>query len=37
MFDGYGSVLVMCSVGTNGERANLANFKLTIGFLLECS
>ena len=29
--------LVMCSVSTNGERASLANLKLTIGSLLECS
>ena len=30
-------ILVMCSVSTNGERASLANLKLTIGSLLECS
>ena len=29
--------LVMCSVSTNGERASLANLKLTIDSLLECS
>ena len=29
--------LVMCSVSTNGERAGLANSKLTIDSLLECS
>ena len=29
--------LVMYSVSTNGERASLANLKLTIGSLLECS
>ena len=31
------TVLVMCSVSTNGERADLANSKLTIDSLLECS
>ena len=31
------NTLVMCSVSTNGERASLANLKLTIGSLLECS
>ena len=31
------SLLVMCSVSTNGERASLVNLKLTIGSLLECS
>ena len=31
------TILVMCSVSTNGERASLANLKLTIGSLLECS
>ena len=30
-------LLVMCSVSTNGERAGLANSKLTIDSLLECS
>ena len=30
-------LLVMCSVSTNGERASLANLKLSIGSLLECS
>ena len=29
--------LVMCSVSTNGERASLANMKLTKASLLECS
>ena len=29
--------LVMCSISTNGERASLANLKLTIGSLLEYS
>ena len=33
----YIYILVMCSVSTNGERASLANLKLTIGSLLECS
>ena len=32
----YIYLLVMCSVSTNGERASLANLKLTIGSLLEC-
>ena len=31
------AILVMCSVSTNGERAGLANSKLTIDSLLECS
>ena len=31
------TLLVMCSVSTNGERGSLANLKLTIGSLLECS
>ena len=31
------TVLVMCSVSTNGKRAGLANMKLTIDSLLECS
>ena len=30
-------ILVTCSVSTNGERASLANLKLTIRSLLECS
>ena len=32
----YIHLLVMCSVSTNGERAGLANSKLTIDSLLEC-
>ena len=31
------AILVMCSISTNGERASLANLKLTIGSLLEYS
>ena len=31
------TLLVMCSVSTNGERASIASLKLTIGSLLECS
>ena len=30
-------ILVMCLVSTNGKRAILANLKLTIDSLLECS
>ena len=42
VLEGYGGIiknliLVMCSVSTNGERVSLANLKLTIGSLLECS
>ena len=33
----YILILVMCSVSTNGERAGLANLKLTIDSLLEYS
>ena len=33
----YIVLLVMCSISTNGERASLANLKLTIGSLLEYS
>ena len=29
--------LVMYTVSTNGEQASLANLKMTIGSLLECS
>ena len=29
--------LVMCSVSTNGEQASLANSKMTVDSLLECS
>ena len=31
------SILEMCSVSTNGDRASLANLKLTIGSFLVCS
>ena len=31
------TLLVMCSEHSNGERGSLANLKLTIGSLLQCS